>query len=433
MRDGATTRENDENHLNHSSVDVTVIGAGQAGLAVSYLLNEAEIRHVVLERGEVGESWRSQRWDSFRLNTPNWTNSLPGMEFDPGQPDAFPSHRELVSYFERYVETFGLPVKTHTEVTHLERHPDVGYRVQFDNAVLRSHSVVLASGGAHRPSVPRMSERLSPEVASISAADYRNPATLPDGAVVVVGTGQSGCQIAEDLLEAGREVYLCASRVARCPRRYRGRDILEWLDDLGILDMRPDDLEDPEEQYAPQPQISGTDGGHTLSLQLLARKGATLLGRVTDARDQTLALGDNLKECIAFADDRSAFFKEAIDKWIAHRGIDAPPPGDDPGEPRMSDLEGLDHLARLDLAEAGVGTVIWCTGFNADWRWVKVDVFDDDGRPLHKEGITDEPGLYFVGLPWLSKRKSGLLLGVAEDASRVADHIKDGLKTRPMP
>jgi putative flavoprotein involved in K+ transport len=405
-------------------IAVVVVGAGQAGLAVSYKLRDRRIPHVVLERGEVGESWRSQRWDTFHLNTPNWSNGLPGLEFGPDQPNAFGHRDTLVAYLERYVHTFNLPVRTHTPVSGVERLPAAGYVVRCGNETLRARAVVLASGAMSRPRVPRTSRRLAGDIASISSADYRNPRGLPDGAVVVVGSGQSGCQIAEDLLAAGRRVFLCASRVGRVPRVYRGRDILVWWRDMGFLDVPLDQLEDPAIQFAPQPQVSGTDGGHTVSLQSLARDGATLLGRVVEAGPYRLTLGDDLRSSVAFADEKARSFKAAIDAWIERQGIDAPPPGPDPGEPPLPDLGGSDRLTTLDLREANVGCVVWCTGFDADWSWVKVEVFDERGRPRHRQGITDSPGLYFLGFPWLSARKSGILYGVAEDAARVVSHIE---------
>jgi putative flavoprotein involved in K+ transport len=406
------------------ATDVVVIGAGQAGLAVSYLLRAHGIHHVVLERGEIGESWRSQRWDSFCLNTPNWANGLPGLAFDPHRPDAFGHRDELVSFLEHYARSFQLPVRRHTPVHRVERTSNGHYSVQIEGGRIAARAVVLASGGMSRPRVPSMAAGLPGSVVSIPAAHYRNPRSLPNGAVVVVGSGQSGCQIAEDLLAARRRVFLCASRVGRVPRVYRGRDILAWWRDMRFLDVGLDELEDPAIQFAAQPQVSGSDGGHTVSLQSLARDGATLLGRVTAVDRDQLVLGDDLRSSIAFADEKATSFTAAIDLWIDRQGIDAEPPRPDPGAPPLPDLGGSDRLAKLDLVRQHVGCVIWCIGFDADWSWVRVDVFDERGRPRHRRGITDSPGLYFVGLPWLSKRKSGILYGVSEDAERVVAHLE---------
>jgi len=405
------------------TLDVVVVGAGQAGLATSYLLGESGIHHVVLERGEVGESWRSQRWDSFFLNTPNWANSLPGLEFVGNGPDAFGHRDELVSFFERYVSLFGLPVRTHAPVKSLERLSTGSFSIRVNGATLGARAVVIASGGMSRSRVPEMARKLPADVLSLSAGDYRNPEALPEGAIVVVGSGQSGCQITEALLAAGRSVYLCTSRVARIPRAYRGKDIFAWARDIGFLDVRVEELEDPGAQFAAQPQVSGTHGGHTVSLQSLARDGATLLGRVTDVEGETLKLDGNVLESIAFADEKADGFKAAIDAFIERENLSAVPPEPDPGEPRLPDLNGSDKLGSLDIRQAGVGCVIWCTGYDADWSWVKIDTFDEHGRPRHRDGITDWPGLYFAGLNWLSKRKSGILYGVSEDAVRIVEHI----------
>jgi putative flavoprotein involved in K+ transport len=406
------------------TTEVVVIGAGQAGLAVSYLLKKSQVGHVILERGAVGESWRSQRWDSFCLNTPNWSNSLPGLEFDPEAPEAFGHRDELVAFLERYARTFDLPVEQRTPVTRLERLSTGRYEAHTEKGAVGARAVVLATGSMSRPRVPQMAKRLTSDIASISAGEYRNPEALPTGSMLVVGSGQSGCQIAEDLLASGRKVFLCASRVGRIPRVYRGRDILDWWHDMGFLDVRVEELEDPSARFAAQPQVSGTNGGHTVSLQSLARDGATLLGRATRVKGSRVSLGGDLLECVAFADEKSRSFKAAIDDWIDRQAVSAEPPGVDPGEPPLPDLGGSDRFEELDLQDAGVSCVIWCVGFDADWSWVKVDVFDGDGRPRHHGGITDSPGLYFVGHPWLSSRGSGILYGVSEDARRIVQHLR---------
>jgi putative flavoprotein involved in K+ transport len=413
------------------TLPVVVIGAGQAGLTVSYLLTKAGVEHTVLERGAVGESWRSQRWNSFCLNTPNWANSLPGLDFSEENPDAFANREELVSYLERYVERFHLPVRQHTPVTRLTALQPGHYHVHTPTGTILARAVVLASGSMSRPRLPEMATDLPSDIVSIPAASYRRAQDLPDGAVLVVGSGQSGCQIAEDLIRSGRKVLLSASHVGRAPRTYRGRDIITWLRDLGLLDTRGDELEDPSARFEAQPQVSGTDGGHTVSLQSLARDGVTLLGRVIGVRGDNLTLGADLLESIAFADEKSTFFKTVIDKWIDGQGITAEPPREDPGEPPLPDLGGSERIRELDLQAEGVCCVIWCTGFHADWSWVDVEVFDGEGRPRHRDGITDRQGLYFIGHPWLSKRKSGLLYGVAEDAERVVTHLLQGLRQTP--
>jgi putative flavoprotein involved in K+ transport len=398
--------------------DTVVVGAGQAGLAVSCLLTEAKVPHVVIERGSVGESWRSQRWDSFALNTPNLFNRLPGMALDDADPDGFAPRDEVVGFFERYAASFGAPVLEHTAVTSLEHQSHGKFRVETTNGTFRARNAVVCSGALSEPVLPEAAAGVPEGLTSISASDYRGAAALPDGAVIVVGSAQSGCQIAEDLLDAGRDVYLCVSKVARAPRTYRGRDGIAWLHDAGFFDMTVAQLQDPNMQYAAQPQISGTKGGHTVSLQSLARDGATLLGRADRFEGNVLKLVPNVRECAVFADAACAQLKALIDGFIEAAGIDAPPAEPDPNEPPMPELGGSDELR--DLSLDGVSTVIWCTGFTGNFSWIKHDIFDERGLPRHEDGVGPIPGLFFVGFPWLSSRKSGILSGVTEDATRIA-------------
>lgn len=271
--------------------------------------------------------------------------------------------------------------------------------------------------------MPAIAADLGEQMSSLTAAAYRNADALTPGAVVVVGSGQSGCQIVEDLLGAGRTVYLCVSKVARIPRRYRGRDVVSWWHDMGFLDVAVGDLPDPATQYAAQPQVSGTGGGHTISLQSLARDGASLLGRVERIEGVLWHLRPNVDECVRFADQKCAEFKAAIDAYIEANDIAAPAPGPDPYEPPMPDVHGSDRLERFDLEAEGVSTVIWCVGFGGDFSWIRHDVLGERGLPIHDGGVSPAEGLYFVGFPWLSKRKSGILLGVSEDAARIVDRI----------
>jgi putative flavoprotein involved in K+ transport len=412
-------------------MEAVIVGAGQAGLAVSYLLTQNQIQHIVLERGKIGESWRSHRWDSFYLNTPNWSNSLPGLEFDRNAPGLFGHRDQLVSYLERYASSFAAPVRENAEVKSLESMSTGGYRLQVGNDSFDARIVVIASGSMSRPRTPAMAQKLPPGILNLNAGTYKDAESLPEGAVLVVGSAQSGCQIAEDLLAAGRQVYLCASRVGRTPRKYRGRDIFDWWKDMGFWDVSVEELENPVMQFAALPQVSGVDGGHTVSYQSLARDGVVLLGRVMDIDDYNITLKPNLMEAIHFADEKSSAFKKAVDEFIQKNGITAPFPEPDPGEPDLPDLRGSDRIERLDLREAGITSVIWCTGFDANWDWLKVNVFDESGRPRHHNGISPSPGLYFIGFPWLSKRKSGTLYGIAEDASRIVDHICASLALNP--
>jgi len=351
------------------------------------------------------------------------------LDFYPETKDAFSNRNQLLSYFKRYKSGFDLPVRQHTAVHSLEKLPNGLYLLQTESETFYARSVVLATGSMSRPKIPGIARKLSGNIANLSAGSYKNAKKLPDGAVIVVGSGQSGCQIAEDLLANDRRVYICASRVSRVPRVYRGRDILVWLRDMGLLEVCVDDLEDTSIVFAKQPQVSGTNGGHTVSLQSLACNGATLLGRVLDVNKSIMHLDSNLMEDISFADNQSQTIKDGIDEFIERRGIPAPASEPDPGEPALPDLKGSDQLNTLDLKSAGVGSIIWCTGFDADWSWVRTDVFDAHGQPRHRFGISDSRGLYFIGFPWLSKRKSGIIYGISEDAARIVHHIEENMFT----
>lgn len=405
-------------------MDVVIVGAGQAGLAVSYLLDQEHIQHIVIERGRIGESWRSQRWDSFHLNTPNWSNNLPGMEFDPDAPDAFGHRDQMVSYLERYASSFNAPVRENAEVIALERLATGRYRLCIGDELIESRVAVVASGSMSRPRMPAIAQKLPGDITSLTAGTYKSQKDLPDGAVLIVGSAQSGCQIAEDLIRAGRRVYLCASRVGRIPRRYRGRDVLAWWRDMGFWDVRIEELEDPAMQFAALPQVSGTDGGHTVSFQSLARDGVTLLGRLKDVDGYHLKLKPDLMDSVQLADEKSSAFKAAIDRFIQQTGITAPPPEPDAGEPVLPDLSGSELLDQLDLRKLGISSLIWCTGFDADWDWLSAGDFNEQRQPVHQYGVGSVPGLYFIGFPWLSKRKSGTIYGISEDAGRIVEHIR---------
>ena len=401
-----------------------VLGAGQAGLATSYGLRERDIPHVVLERGRIGESWLNQRWDTFRLNTPSWSNGLPGMPF-PGDPDAFETAAAFVSLLERYRQTFDLPVRTGAAVAAVDRENDGQFYVRTASGDgIRTRHLVIATGIQNKPLVPAVSADLPPALLQLHSADYRTPAALPPGAVLVVGGAQTGCQIAEDLLEAGRHVYMATSRIGRVRRRYRGQDIVHWLFDTGFFDTPPEKLPDPMMRFARQPQTSGVAGGRTVSYQQLARQGATLLGRLRGASGATLLFDQNREENIAFADRISVQLREMIDAYIEKQGIAAPAAEPDPAEAPEPSLSGPGP-ASLDVASAGITSLIWCTGFGGDFSWLHLPAFDDEGFARQKRGIGETEGLYFVGFPWISRRKSGIIAGVGEDATHVADVIRE--------
>ncbi len=417
-----------------TTLDTVIVGAGQAGLGVSYFLQQNGRKHIVFEQGRIGESWLSQRWDSFKLNTPNFMNALPGFHYDGLEPDGFWRPDELVHYFQRYIEHFQLPVRTGVTVVSVEQSEDEGHFIvktktngHREESVM-SRSVVIASGSLQPPRFPATRSRLPNDIVQLHTADYRSAAALPPGAIVVVGSGQSGCQITEDLLSAGRTVYLCTSKVGRAPRRYRGRDILEWWIDMKLLDVTFASLEDKAISRTPQPQVSGLGRyGHTVSLQYLARQGAVILGRLLDVEGSHLILNDEAAAHVRFADEFSQRLKDGIDAYLAQADITPPPLEADPADVPDPQTECVSPLRRLNLREAKVSTVIWATGFTPDFSWIHLPVLGAEGRPIYQRGISPVRGLYFIGFPWLSSRKSGIIYGIDEDAHYIADAISEQL------
>jgi putative flavoprotein involved in K+ transport len=409
-------------------LDAVIVGAGQAGLGTSYFLQRDGRKHIVFERGRIGETWLSQRWDSFQLNTLNLMNVLPGLPYSGNEPEGFWRQNELVAYFQEYVEHFQLPVRTGVNVLSVEQAQDnshfiVRARVEggSDETVL-SRSVIVACGMQSVPKIPAFQTKIPDGITQLHTAGYRNPKTLPAGAVVVVGSAQSGCQIAEDLLSAGRKVYLCSGKAGRVPRRYRGRDILEWWIDMKFWETTYASLEDKSASRLPLPQVSGVGRyGHTISLQELARKGAVILGRLRGVEEGTLILGEDTAANVHYADQASQRFKEAVDGYIEKSGIEPPPLEADPADLPDPEAACVSTVKQLNLQEAKVGTIIWATGFTGDFGWIHLPVFDPNGTPIYQHGISPITGLYFIGFPWLNKRKSGIIYGIAEDAQYIAD------------
>ncbi|MFL5885084.1 MAG: flavin-containing monooxygenase [Thermoleophilaceae bacterium] len=400
-------------------VDTVIVGAGHAGLAVSRLLADAGHEHVVLERGCVGESWRSQRWDSFRLNTPHWMSRLPLDEGVHGDPDCFAHRDETVDWLERHA--FGLPVRTGVTVEAVGAGHGSRYTVVTTSGVYGTENVVVASGAQNVPRVPEFASRLPDSLQQLHVADYRSPDRVASGPVLVVGGAQSGAQVAEELAAAGREVYLSTSRVGRITRRYRGRDMLAWWQDMGVWDHRPDD---PGIERGSPPLVSGTRGGHTLSLQQLAREGVTILGRLTGVRGTRLVFADDADRNARHGNEIAARWRRRIDEHIArtraHAAAPEPDPADEPGT-----------LGRSE-GPAEVAAVIWCTGFRGDFGYLRLPVLDADGNLVHRGGATAAPGLFAIGLPWLRARKSGIIWGAREDADAVAGAISASAARRAV-
>jgi putative flavoprotein involved in K+ transport len=389
-------------------IDTVVIGGGQAGLSASYFLSQRGREHLVLEQGRVGESWRSQRWDGFYLNTPNWSLQLPGHHYAGGEPDAFAPLPEVIDYLERYAAFSEAPLRTGVGVNRLQRQ-DERYLLDTSTGPVEARNVVVATGAFQRPTPPPVSG----DVPALHTSDYRNPAQLPPGAVLVVGSGQSGCQIAEELLAHGRRVYLSAGRCPWFPRRYLGRDVVHWLLELGLADQTVDTLPAPSARLACNPALSGAGGiGQDCNPRTLERDGAVLVGRIERIDAGTARIAPGLDESLAKGDEFEAAFKQ---RCCEHAGLEPEPEA--PPAPRREEIR------ELDLGAAGVGTVLWANGYRPDFGWIDLPVVDELGWPLQARGVSEFPGLYFLGINWLHKRKSALLFGVGEDAEYVVSHL----------
>ena len=405
-------------------VETVVVGAGHAGLAASWALTQRGVEHVVLEEGRVGQAWRTDRWDSFRLNTARWMSRLPGQTLDDAGADGFDTAPEFAAALEDGVRLHELPVREEAGPARVARDADGGFVVRVRDGELRARSVILATGFQRIPVRPPVADALSPRVLQLDTATYRSAAEVSDGAVLVVGGGQSGAQVAEDLAEAGRRVLLSTSRVGWVPRRYRGRDTLAWWTVSGFYEVRRADV-DPAVLRVRQPLISGTDDGHSLSLQSLARRGVELLGRLDGGGGEELRFGADAAEHARYADQLAASLLRAIDEYVESAGIDAPPAEPDP---MCAPIEGLGRdaprVVRLD--REGIGTVIWCTGMRPRLDAVDIPGLVDGDAIPHTEGATPVPGMYVIGVPWLRVRKSGIIWGAAEDAERIAAAIAQG-------
>jgi putative flavoprotein involved in K+ transport len=400
---------------------VVVIGGGQAGLSMSYHLLRRGIDHVVLEADTAGHEWRDRRWDSFCLVTPNWQCQLAGYPYQGSDPDGFMLRDEIAAYLDDYVKHYGFPVAEHTTATRLSRGENGLFTVATTAGEITAEQVVVATGPYQVPRTPRLAERLPEDVAQLHSAGYRGPAQLPDGGVLVVGTGQSGCQIAEDLHLAGRQVHLAVGSAPRVARRYRGRDVVAWLDEMGYYTRAITDFADADAvRFRANHYVTGRDGGHDIDLRAFAVGGMRLHGRLLDATTRgALAFAGDLARSLDAADAVSESIKDSIDSYLEKAGIDAP------GEPRYVPVwtPPPDHGTVLDLAREGVTGVVWATGFGADYRWIEIPVFNGRGYPTHRRGVTSCPGLYFLGLPWQHTWGSGRFSGVAEDAAYLMRQI----------
>ncbi|NUR63388.1 MAG: MSMEG_0569 family flavin-dependent oxidoreductase [Catenulispora sp.] len=399
---------------------VAVVGGGQAGLSISHCLRERGVEHVVLDANAVGHEWRNRRWDSFCLVTPNWQCRLPGFSYQGAEPDGFMVREEIIEYLEAYVASFRPPLVEGVRVTKLRRAAGSGvFELSTNAGGFTADQVVVATGPYHEPSVPALAQRLPDEIRQVHSSEYRNAAQLPPGAVLVVGTGQSGCQIAEDLHLAGRQVHLAVGGAPRVARFYRGRDCVAWLDEMGHYRKGIDEFDDADAvRMRVNHYVTGRDGGRDIDLRAFAKDGMRLHGRLTGVRGTRLEFADDLSVNLDHADAVAEGIKDSIDAHIAAHGIDAP------HEARYVPVwEPQEQPGELDLARAGITSVVWSTGFRRDHRWIEVPVFDGRGYPMHWRGVTGTPGFYFLGLPWQYSWGSGRFEAVGRDAVFLADHI----------
>jgi putative flavoprotein involved in K+ transport len=413
---------------------VVVVGGGQAGLSTSWHLVRDQVDHVVLEAGTLAHEWADTRWDNFTLVTPNWHCRLPGYEYDGPDPDGFMTRDEVVGWLAGYAPSFGPPVREHTRVTSLTEKAGGGFRLEASGPdgpeVWEAEHVVVATGGYHVPIVPSWAPALTPSITQLHSADYRNAAQLPGGGVLVVGSGQSGAQIAEDLHLEGRQVHLALGDAPRVARFHRGRDCMTWLAEMGLYDtgvaQYPGGLAAREKTNH---YVTGRDGGRDIDLRAFAAEGMQLYGLLEGGSGTSLTFLPTLTSALDSADDVYRSICRDIDRHIDARGIDAPP-----ATPYSAVWEPEGDPTALDLAAAGITTVIWAIGYRPDYRWVGAGVFDGTGRPTHVRGVTAVPGLYFLGLPWLHTWGSGRFLGIAADAEHVTGVItgrSGGARTEP--
>ena len=404
--------------MSNETVDAVVVGAGQAGLAASEHLSRCGVPHVVLERDRIAERWRSQRWDSLVTNGPVWHDRFPGLQFGDLDDDAFAAKDRVADYFVTYAEQIAAPVRCGVDVTSVRRNEGRrGFRVETSDGVIDAQFVIAATGPFQVPVIPAMVPD-DAGVEQLHSSSYRNPAQLPDGAVLVVGAGSSGVQIADELLESGREVYLSVGPHDRPPRRYRERDFVWWLGVLGKWDAETP----PEGAEHVTIAVSGADGGHTVDFRDLASRGMVLVGRTDAYADGRVRFAADLGANIAAGDAAYLALLQEADAYVQSNGLDLP------AEPEAHVLGPMptcvdEPLAELDLASAGVTSIIWATGFSQDYSWLPGEALDAAGRPQHRRGVSTEPGVYFLGLPWLSRRGSSFIWGVWHDAAHVADHI----------
>ena len=403
--------------------DVIVVGGGQAGLSASYYLKQHRLKHLVIERRGPAHAWRNERWDNFCLVTPNWQCQLPGFHYQGDDPDGFMVKDEIIRYLEEYIRWLEPPLLNYVSVTSIENIGDT-FKVITSSGEFISKQVIIACGSYHYPRIPVISKNISPGILQLHSVDYKNASSLPQGGVMIVGSGQSGCQIAEDLFLDGRETHLAVGDAPRVSRRYRGKDVVNWLDEMGYYKTSIEHHEEGmDARLKTNHYVTGRDGGRDLNLRIFAEQGMKLYGQMASADGDDIRFSDDLISHLDMADDVARRINSDIEKYITKQGIDAPPD---------TNVESsYKPLARqsINLLEEGISTIIWSTGFAMDFSFIHCPVFDTRGVPVHKRGVTSQPGLYFLGLNWQYTWGSGRFYHVGNDARYLVEWIIESDKT----
>ncbi len=412
-----------QSNENKVQIPVVIIGGGQAGLTVSWYLQKKGIEHVVLERHQKFHSWRENRWDSFCLVTPNWQCKLPNFPYQGDDPNGFMLKDEIVEYLDGFAESFDPPICENVEVKKVSKTED-GYDVLTSDGGWQCEQVVIATGGYDAPIVPRYAENLNPSIMQMHSKDYRRPNQIPEGASLIVGTGQSGVQIMEDLVRDGRKVHLAVGPAPRSPRKYRGRDATDWLYDMGHYDITIAEHPDPHKALSQTNHyMSGRDGGKEIDLRrFVVESDISLYGSLSDMSGSKLNFLPDLRKNLDDADTSYLGIRNVIDEYISRENISAPEEA-----PFVKLWQPDAETTEVDAEELGITSVIWSIGFRPNYDWIDADVFDQHGRPVYNRGICDLPGFYFIGLGWLNKWGSGRFLSIDEDGRYLADHIEKSL------
>ncbi len=406
------------------TVDAIVIGAGHAGLAISHCLTERSIEHTIIERGEIANSWRHERWDSLTLLTPNWQSRLPGLNYSGDDPDGFMTMPQVIDFIDQYAQADNAPVQTQTTVTSVRREANV-YHVKTDRGSCRGRAVILASGACNLPVVPAVAASIPETVATVTPHNYRNPGQLDRGGVLVVGASATGLQLADEIHRSGRPVTIAVGEHVRLPRTYRGRDIQWWMDAAGVLDESIDEIDDiVRARNLPSPQLIGSRDKPILDLNSMTAMGVKLVGRLMGARAGTAHFSGSLRNVCALADLKMGRLLDTIDEWAA-------------GSPSATEFAPPERFERtrvdddpplsIDLSSGEISTIVWATGFRPDYSWLDIPVLDRKGRLRHDGGVVDSPGLYVVGLPFLRRRKSSFIHGTEDDAKFITTHLENFL------